>query len=252
MHKRTHGDADAEAAPIRPEGDVPAGWRCVYSFRDDAAGGEGGVSPPAQLLVYDTELPLDEEALLPLWDAELVRRPPGIAYGRAYEMPRSVQFFSNKSHGYSYGGQESTPKPLDDTMCRVLDMLNALTQPLVPAGTPLFNGLLFNRYEPEDSIAPHYDKGHHPRGVASLTLMGAPGERRDEPHLVTTRRFCLCTHDSAKTLFELPTEHRQLMLMHGSSFQALRRHSVKPAPKGRPALTRLNITARCHYNTKSH
>jgi alkylated DNA repair dioxygenase AlkB len=91
-----------------------------------------------------------------------------VLYGKTFETPREVGFFSNDSNGYAYSGNIARSISLDSYpfLSQILNRVNQLTD-------SNFNGILVNKYnDGSDYIGPHSDDERRlgRNGVVSISI----------------------------------------------------------------------------------
>jgi alkylated DNA repair dioxygenase AlkB len=165
-------------------------------------------------------------------DLDLVKNPKIKVYGKEATMHRSIGFFSDVSHGYTYSGQIAKSQTLPPFLAELLAEVNQ------KLGCD-FNGILVNRYEDgSETIGAHSDdeKGLGKGGSVVGISLGAVRNMRFRGKLVPLS-------SNGKKFLDMTMPHGCLFLMEGN-FQKEFTHEI-PSQKSITDI-RISLTFRKH------
>lgn len=159
-------------------------------------------------------------------EPQLELKPEIIIFGKKCKQQRNIGFFSDKSKGYKYSNKMMESKPLTQSICELLDIVNN------EFGTQ-FNGILVNKYmDGNDYISAHSDDetGLDLIGVISISY-GAE------------RIFRIRKKDTKHIVYDELTRHCSILHM-GGNFQKLYTHEIPIQKKIKEP--RISFTFRKH------
>jgi alkylated DNA repair dioxygenase AlkB len=159
-------------------------------------------------------------------EPQLELKPEIIIFGKKCKQQRNIGFFSDKSKGYKYSNKMMESKPLTQSICELLDIVNN------EFGTQ-FNGILVNKYmDGNDYISAHSDDetGLDLIGVISISY-GAE------------RIFRIRNKDTKHIIYDELTTHCSILHM-GGNFQKLYTHEIPIQKKIKEP--RISFTFRKH------
>ena len=159
-------------------------------------------------------------------EPQLEIKPEIIIFGKKCKQQRNIGFFSDKSKGYKYSNKMMESKPLTQSICKLLDIVNN------EFGTQ-FNGILVNKYmDGNDYISAHSDDeiGLDLIGVISISY-GAE------------RIFRIRKKDTKHIVYDTLTTHCGILQM-GGNFQKLYTHEIPIQKKIKEP--RISFTFRKH------
>lgn len=181
---------------------------------------------------------------------QLIIKPPIFLYGKQLKQNRDVGFFSDTSIGYKYSNQIMKSQKLTDDLKNILDDVNEIL------GSS-YNGILINRYSPNDYISAHSDdeKELDPTGVLSIsfwidnfdtTRTFRIRSKNDNLQIKFENKDTVETFNSKEVVCDIESSHLQIILMGGSDFQTKLLHEV-PIRKKCDGV-RISYTFRKHTN----
>jgi alkylated DNA repair dioxygenase AlkB len=153
-----------------------------------------------------------------------------VLYGKTFETPREVGFFSNDSNGYAYSGNIARSISLDSYpfLSQILNRVNQLTD-------SNFNGILVNKYnDGSDYIGPHSDDERRlgRNGVVSISIG-------------TERTFRIRNKSNKEFVIDVKVSDGDMYWMKGD-FQ---KHYTHEIPKQKKVKNqRISLTFRRHLN----
>lgn len=139
---------------------------------------------------------------------ELLHKPPIKMYGKIVHQQRDIGFFSDTSIGYYYAGQLAKSKPLQNSLSKLMKLINERF------GTN-YNGILVNRYEDGNNyIGQHSDDEKHlDKGGVVAISHGA------------VRKFRIMDKLTGKKIIDISTTSNSIIHM-GGDFQKEYTHGI--------------------------